>query len=342
MTSQEKQLFQPLLLDFKNFPCLIIGAGPIAARKAKALLSVGARLTIVAPECSPAMQMLLKDHEMTVHERCYEVSDLTGQRLVIAATDNESLNTEIAADAKHRSLFVNVVEPGYLSNAFIPATINRYPLQIAIFSGGAAPALVSQLQRQLEAFIPKRFEQLAAFAKSLRMQVKKALPEIQNRRQFWRDLMGGPIAEKLLAGDVAGATSLANLTLTGQVKKIQRVDIIEVGSADPELLTLRAVRLLQQPDFVVYDQTLNGEILELIPLEVERIAVLAPPDRSILNQTTTINLVIKLALQGKHVVCLQSGNHQLAENQLLLVDGLVKAGIDYRIVPSVHSAEKIP
>ena len=340
MTREENQLFQPLFLDFKNFPCLIIGAGAVAARKAQALLAVGARLTIVAPTFSLAMQTLFKDHTMTMHQRCYAVSDLSGQRLVIAATDNAGVNTEIAADAKQRFLFVNVVEPGHLSNVFIPASINRYPLQIAIFSGGAAPALVSQLYRQLEALMPKRFEQLAVFAKSLRWQVKKTLPDIQNRRQFWRDLMAGPIAEKLLAGDEAGATSLAHLTLTGQVKKIPRVEIIEVGCADPEMLTLRAVRLLQQLDYAVYDQSLNSEILELLPLEVERIAVLAPPGLSMLNQTTTINLLIKLALQGKHVACLQSGNHQVAQNQLLLVDGLLKAGIEYQIVPGVHATEK--
>lgn len=327
--------FLPLFIELQGFPCLVIGAGAVAARKAKALLDAGAILTVVAPASSMAMQALMQRFTITLHQRLYEASDLANCRLVIAATDNPAINAQIAADAKLRGLLVNVVEPGHLSNAVIPAVINRLPLQIAIFSGGATPALVRNLQRQLEAFIPARLGLLVSLAGSMRRIIKQSMPDMVQRRQFWRAFVSGAISEKALTGDALGARALAEDALVTHESKAL-VDVIAVGPGDPELLTLRALRLLQQPNVVIHDQALNPEILARIPPEVERIPVCVPPGESLLKLSIVHDHVLKLAMQHQHVACLHGSYPDTVATEQQLVDMLISAHIHYRTVPGVH------
>jgi len=328
--------FLPLFIELKGLQCLVIGAGAVAARKAKALLDAGAILTVVAPASSMAMQELMQRFTITLHQRLYETADLENCRLVIAATDNPIINAQIAADAKLQGLFVNVVEPGYLSNAVIPAVINRLPLQVAIFSGGATPALVRNLQRQLEAFIPARLGLFVSLAGSMRKLIKSSMPDMAHRRQFWRAFVSGSISEKALAGDILGASALAEHALTTHESKAC-VDIVAVGPGDPELLTLRALRLLQQPDVVIYDQALNSETLALIPPEVERIPVFVSPSESILKLSIVHDLLLKLTMQNKHVACLHSSHPDAITSEQQIMDMLISAHIYYRIVPGVQN-----
>jgi uroporphyrin-III C-methyltransferase/precorrin-2 dehydrogenase/sirohydrochlorin ferrochelatase len=327
--------FLPLFIDLQGLPCLVIGAGAVAARKAKALLDAGAILTVVAPVNSIAMQELMQRFTITLHQRLYEATDLVNCRLVIAATDNPAINAQIAADAKLQGLLVNVVEPGHLSNAVIPAVINRLPLQVAIFSGGATPALMRNLQRQLEAFIPARLGLLVSLAGSMRKLIKHSMPDMAQRRQFWRAFVSGAISEQSLAGDVLGARTLAEQALTTSEGKAC-IDVIAVGPGDPELLTLRALRLLQQPDVVIHDKALNPEILARIPPEVERIPVCVPPGESLLKLSIVHDLLLNLAMQRQHVACLHGSHPDTVATEQQLVDMLINANIHYRIVPGVH------
>lgn len=327
--------FLPLFIELQGLPCIVIGAGAVAARKAQALLDAGAILTVVAPASSIAMQELMQRFTITLHQRLYEATDMANCRLVIAATDNPAINAQIAADAKLQGLLVNVVEPGHLSNAVIPAVINRLPLQVAIFSGGATPALVRNLQRQLEAFIPARLGLLASLAGSMRKLIKHSMPDMAHRRQFWRAFVSGAISEKALAGDVLGARTLAEQTLATTESKAC-VDIVAVGPGDPELLTLRALRLLQQPDVAIHDQALNPEILARIPPEVERIPICVPPGESLLKLSIVHDLLLKLTMQHQHVACLHSSYADTVATEQQLVEMLISAHIHYRIVPGIH------
>lgn len=330
------QPFLALFMDMKDVRCLVIGAGAVAARKAKALLDAGAILTVIAPESNSAMQALIHCFPITFHQRLYEVVDLKGYRLVVAATDNPKINAQIAADAKLQDLLVNVVEPGHLSNAVIPAMINRLPLQVAIFSGGATPALVRNLQRQLEAFIPAQLGLLVMLAGSLRKMIKNSLPDIALRRQFWRDFVSGAISDNALKGDIDAAKILAEQALiTHNSKAI--VDIVDVGSGDPELLTIRGLRFLQQPDVVLYERDVDPTILTLIPHEVERIPLYVPTSDSILNLATLHALIVSLTLQGKHVACLYSNLTETRMAVQQLASALQLENIHCRVVSSVHN-----
>lgn len=318
----------PLFLDIAGEPCLVVGAGKVAARKAAALLKAGASLTVVAPQCGREMHALLDAHAAAYRARRYVAGDLCGQRLVVAATDDAALNAAIATEARRQSMLVNVANPGHAGNAVIPAAIDRAPLQIALFSGGATPALMRQLQRQLEAFIPQRYGRLAAFAGELRERVGKLLPDVAKRREFWDDLLTGPAAEKLLAGDETGARHLAEQYIAGHGVERGRVDIVGAGPGDPELLTLHALRLLQQADVVVHDLPTTPGLLTLIPQDVERIGI----NRETCGQQEINRILVEQARQGRHVLRLRHGNPCASGEGREEFEALTTAGIACRLV----------
>lgn len=231
--------FLPLFMECADMPCLVVGAGEVAARKAQALLQAGASLTVVAPVCVPAMDGLRRNHPVAYHARAYRPDDLAGQRLVVAATDDEAVNSAIAAEAKRQGLLVNVVAPGRLGNAVIPAVIDRFPFRIALFSDGAAPALVRHLRLKLEACIPPSYGRLAAFAGAWRERVRQALPQEAQRRRFWADLLDGPIAEQVLAGDEAAAGERLE-------QGLREPDRIEAATLDPAAARHRARMVRKQ------------------------------------------------------------------------------------------------
>jgi len=205
MPTAERPPFLPVFIDAQGLPCLVIGAGAVAARKARALLQGGARLTVVAPDCGETMHELRRNHPMTYHERGYEPEDLRDQYLVVAATGDEELNGAIGREARRRGLLVNVVAPGPLGNAIIPAVIDRAPFRIALYSDGAAPALARRLRLDLEALVPPRYGRLAAFAGAWRERIREAIPDAAERRAFWDELLAGPVAAQVLEGDETGA-----------------------------------------------------------------------------------------------------------------------------------------
>lgn len=327
-----------LFVDFSGQPCLVVGGGPVAVRKATTLLKAGAKLTVVALKCSPAMHELVVSQQVTYFERRYLAEDLSGQRLIVVATDDAGLNASIASAAKQQDLLVDVANPGHLSNAVIPTVIDRAPLQIALFSGGASPALVRQLNRQLEAFIPHSYGRLAAFARSLRHRVKTDLLETSQRRRFWRHLLSGPVAEHLLSGGEAGARELAEQHIAQQGALVGTVMLVGAGPGDPELLTVRALRQLQQVDVVVHDRLVGPGVLALIPEDVERIDVGKAPGHHSHHQDEINQILIEQAKQGKRVMRLKGGDSFVFGRGGEEIEALVTAGITCQIVPGITAA----
>jgi len=176
---------------------------------------------------------------------------------------------------------------------------------------------------------------LVSLAGSMRKLIKHSMPDMAQRRQFWRAFVSGAISEQSLAGDILGARALAEQALTTSERRAC-IDVIAVGPGDPELLTLRALRLLQQPDVVIHDKALNPEILARIPPEVERIPVCVPPGESLLKLSIVHDVLLKLAMQRQHVACLHGSHPDTVATEQQLVDMLINANIQYRIVPGVH------
>ena len=327
-----------LFVDFSGQPCLVVGGGPVAVRKATSLLKAGAKLTVVAPGCSAAMRELVLSQAVTYFERRYLAEDLCGQRLIVVATDDAGLNASIAVTAKQQGLLVDVANPGHLSNAVIPTVIDRAPLQIALFSDGVSPALVRQLNRQLEAFIPLSYGRLAAFAGSLRQQVKQQLPDVTQRSRFWRHLLTGSAAEQLLSGDKTRAQQLAEQQMAQQGTVPGSVTLVGAGPGDPELLTVRALRQLQQVDVVVHDRLVGPGVLALIPKDVERIDVGKAPGRHSHHQDEINQILIEQAKQGKRVMRLKGGDSFVFGRGGEEIEALTAAGIACQIVPGITAA----
>lgn len=338
ITGQWQHPLLPLFVDFSGQPCLVVGAGKIAARKTAALIRAGAKITVVAPESSPEMKELCLSHAIVWHARRYLEVDLSGQRLVIAATSDQTLNAAIAVDAKQQGLLVNVVDPGYQGNAIIPTVIDRSPIQIALFSGGASPALVRQLNRQLEAFIPKAYGRLATFAGAMRERVRQVLPGAAQRHRFWREFMGSPAAGQVLAGNEVAARQLTELRLSEGDILAGSVYLVGAGPGDPEQLTLRALRLLQQADVVVHDRLVGSGVMALIPEDVERIDVGKVSGHHSHNQQEINQILIDQAQLGKRVVRLKGGDPFIFGRGGEEVEALTAADIPCQVVSGITAA----
>ena len=187
--------FYPVYLNLQDKPVLVVGAGEIAVQKITALLDAGAQVHVVAPEADPTMEHLAREKKIDLSRRGYRPSDMDGVRLVIAATDDTTLQPQIAEEARRRGLWVNVVDVPSLCDFIAPAIVRRGDVQIAVSTGGAAPALSKYLRQKLEAWLGPEYEQFAALVKHLRPDILK-LPKAR-RRALWDEIVNDSFFEQI-------------------------------------------------------------------------------------------------------------------------------------------------
>jgi uroporphyrin-III C-methyltransferase/precorrin-2 dehydrogenase/sirohydrochlorin ferrochelatase len=310
--------FLPIFLDVRGEPCLVVGAGQVASRKAALLRRAGAQVTMTTE---------------------FREEELNRYALVIAATSDQELNRAVAAAAKVRRLPVNVVDQPMLCSFILPSIIERPPLIVAVSSGGASPVLARLLRARLESMIPAAYGRLAALAGEFRDRVKARFsgPE---RRRFWDRALQGPIAELVLAGRdaeardaLAAAIDDTRLAFTGG-----EVALVGAGPGDPDLLTFRALRLMQQADVVVYDRLVSRPILDLVRLEAERIYAGKERAQHTLPQEDINALLVRLAKEGKRVVRLKGGDPFIFGRGGEEIDQLAGEGIPFQVVPGITAA----
>src|SRR5690606_17104512 len=240
--------FLPLFHQLNGRLVLLVGGGDVALRKARLLREAGADLRVVAPEVEPALRELSTQGQGECHLRGYRTEDLDGVVLVIAATDDRDINALVSAEAQARYLPVNAVDAPDLCTVIFPAIVDRSPLMIAISSGGHAPVLARLTRARIETLFPHTWGRLAQLAQRFRDKVKAAFPGINQRRVFWEDAFQGDIAERVFAGRDAEAEQLLIARLQEQKGQSYRGEVYLVGAGpgDPDLLTFRALRLMQQ------------------------------------------------------------------------------------------------
>ena len=247
--------YLPLFHKLQGALVLVVGGGEIALRKARLLADAGAALRVVAPDVDGQLAAMAREGGGEVRVRGYQAADLAECRLVIAATDDPGLNAQVSADAQALSLPVNVVDAPALCTVIFPAIVDRSPLVIAVSSGGDAPVLARLIRAKLEAWIPAAYGELAGLAARFRHRVKSLYPDVNQRRGFWETVFQGPIAERQLAGQGAEAERLLQAMVDGApVQQGGEVYLVGAGPGDPDLLTFRALRLMQQADVVLYDR----------------------------------------------------------------------------------------
>ena len=334
--------FLPVFLNIAGQPCLVVGGGEVAARKIQQLLKAGARVLVVSPELCPGIAALVAEDRVRHLPAEFSEQLLEDCHLVIAATDNADLNQRVSALARRRRIPVNVVDNPDLCSFIMPSVVDRSPVQIAISTGGASPVLARLLRARLETLIPSGFGKLAALMKSFRARVREKFPDIQLRRRFWEDILQGPIAEMLFAGQDKAALDALEKQLAGSGDK--RVDprgevyLVGGGPGDPDLLTFRALRLMQQAEVVLYDRLVAPAVLDLVRRDAEKIYVGKESSRHAVPQGEINELLIKLAREGKRVLRLKGGDPFIFGRGGEEIETLSEHGIPFQVVPGITAA----
>src|SRR3954470_20516442 len=332
----------PLFLKLTDQAVLVVGGGEVAARKVDLLLRAGAKVTLVAPELVESLQALKSAGTIEHIEGEFQPELLNGVRLVIAATDKHSINAWVAHQAERRNVLVNVVDDRELSRFIVPAIIDRSPVVVAVGSSGDAPVLTRRLREKLEIFLPQRLGVLAQLAGRLRDAVKARIEEPAARRRFWERFFDGPTASDVLAGrNVESAEDRINeeLRVTAESSKpAGEVALVGAGPGDPGLLTLRALRALQNADVVLYDRLVSDEIVDLARRDAERIYVGKAAGNAHVSQEGINELLVKLALQGKRVCRLKGGDPFIFGRGGEELEALAAHGIRFEVVPGITAA----
>jgi uroporphyrin-III C-methyltransferase / precorrin-2 dehydrogenase / sirohydrochlorin ferrochelatase len=321
----------PIFLKLAGERVLVVGGGEVALRKVRLLRRAGARLEIVARELHPE----LVEAGFAARAAEFDPGQLDGCRLAIAATDDAAVNAAVAAAARARNVPVNVVDDEAAGTCVMPAIVDRAPVLVAVGSGGAAPVLARRLREQIEALVPAAFGRLAAFLGGRRERLRR-LP-VDERRKRTEQFLDGPGAERVLAGDEVAAGRALEALLAGAPPPGE-VYLVGAGPGDPDLLTFRALRLMQQADVVLYDRLVAAPILERVRRDAERIFVGKGPKRHELSQQEINALLVKLARQGRRVLRLKGGDPFIFGRGGEEIDSLAAEGIAFQVVPGITAA----
>ena len=332
--------FLPLFHKLQARQVLVIGGGEVALRKARLLADAGAALRVVAPQVRDELSALARQSAQgELLLRDYQPGDLDGVALVIAATDDEALNAQVSVDAQARGIPVNVVDAPALCSVIFPAIVDRSPLIVAVTSGGDAPVLARLIRAKIETWIPATYGQLAGLAKKFRAQVKALFPDVQQRRVFWEDVFQGPIAESVFAGKLGEGERLLTAKVAGAAPRaLGEVYLVGAGPGDPDLLTFRALRLMQQADVVLYDRLVAPAIIELCRRDAERVYVGKRRAEHALPQEQINERLVSLAKEGKRVLRLKGGDPFIFGRGGEEIEELAAHGIPFQVVPGITAA----
>jgi uroporphyrin-III C-methyltransferase/precorrin-2 dehydrogenase/sirohydrochlorin ferrochelatase len=331
--------YLPVFLDLRERLTLVVGGGAVALRKVELLLSAGARVRVVAPALHPELALYRDAGRVEVRNTAFEPQHLDGAALAIAATDRTEVNHAVAAAGAARGIFVNVVDDGSASSCIMPAIVDRSPIIVAIGSSGHSPTLARRVRTQLEALLPSRLGELARLAGRARARVQQALPDIERRRRFWDQLFAGSIASKVFAGHEQEAEALLDAQLANAAEPPRgEVYLIGAGPGDPDLLTLRALQLLQQSDVVLYDRLVSDAVLDRVRRDAECIYVGKESGQHRVTQQRIHALLLEYAGRGLRVARLKGGDPFIFGRGGEEIDALVAAGIPVVVVPGITAA----
>ena len=333
--------FLPIFIDIKGKLCLVVGGGEVAARKASLLLKAGGRVRVVSPQLCPSLKSELDRGFIEQEARKYAIDDLNDCHLVIASTDDPAVNRQIYDQASQLRIPVNVVDQPELCSFIVPSIIDRSPVVAAVSTGGASPILARLIRSRLETLIPAGYGHLAALALRFRDNVKERFHKPSDRRQFWEKVLEGGVAERVFAGHMRDAETAMEQALAESGQKTQSVGevyLVGGGPGDPDLLTFRALRLMQQADVVVHDRLVAEPILELTRRDAERIYVGKERDRHAMRQEEINRLLVRLAKAGKRVVRLKGGDPFIFGRGGEEIDTLSAEGVPFQVVPAITAA----
>ncbi len=332
----------PLFIKLDAKPCLVVGGGRVAFRKIGWLLKSKAAITIVAPSVCSEVGLLCGSGRVQWVEGSYTASapEIQSYYLVIAATNDEQLNRDIADKAAAAGVHCNVASAADCGDVILPSIIDRSPVTIALHSGGKSPTITRYLKRQLEAFIPRHVSRLVAWAEKWRSAVKSGIDSSTRRQRFWDRLLSGVAAEHVMSDRSAAGDGILEQRLRKANSGLFEGEVFLVGAGpgDPELLTLKALRLIQQADVVLYDRLVSEPILELLPDSCERIYVGKRQADHALPQGDINQTLVDLAKQGRNVLRLKGGDPFIFGRGGEEIELLAENGVAFQVVPGITAA----
>lgn len=333
--------FLPIFMNIKDHPCLVVGGGQVAARKIFMLIRAGGKVTVISPELSSEVAKLAEKDEIKHLNAEFKAGDVAHYRIVIAATNSREVNQSVYEEASSKNIPVNVVDTPDLCSFITPSIIDRDPVQIAISTGGASPVLARMLRSKLETFIPASYGKLGKLVESYRDRVKEIFSHNSNHiRGFWEHVLDGSVADLLIAGkDKAAHEVLENAVNAAKVPEdIGEVYLVGAGPGDPDLLTFRALRLMQRADVVVYDRLVSAEILEMARRDAEFVYVGKARDKHAVKQEGINDLLVRFAKEGKKVLRLKGGDPFIFGRGGEEIETLMENDVSFQVVPGITAA----
>jgi uroporphyrin-III C-methyltransferase/precorrin-2 dehydrogenase/sirohydrochlorin ferrochelatase len=328
--------YYPVFLKLHDQRVLLVGAGEVAARKLRLLLRAGARVEVVAAKLGSELAQACADGRARHLGADFSDDQLRGCRLAVAATDDAALNAQVAAAAEAAGVAVNVVDDVERSRFITPAIVDRAPLLVAISSGGAAPVLARRLRERIETWLPAAYGRLAGFMQRRRESVRNATAQGEPRG-IWERFLDGPAAERALAGDEAGADAGLQ-ALVDNRPPVGEVWLVGAGPGDPDLLTFKALRLMQQCDVVLHDRLISPQVLELVRRDARRLFVGKARSQHAVPQEQINAELVRLAQQGLRVLRLKGGDPFIFGRGGEEIDTLMAHGIPFQVVPGITAA----
>ena len=330
----------PIFINVRQNPCLVIGGGDIALRKINLLIKAQAKVDCLSPLFCEGITNLSQSGDVNLIQKRFESDDIKDYAIIIASTDDSSVNALISKSAKKARIPVNVVDSPELSSFIMPSIVDRSPVIIAVSSAGRAPVLARIIRAKLETVIPSAYGVLAEIAGEYRQKVKDRFSKIKDRRAFWESIFSGVIAEKVFSGRINEAKD----DIDKQLKQASQMELGEVylvgaGPGDPDLLTFKALRLIQQADVVLYDRLVSKGVMELVRRDSELIYVGKKGGSQESTQQIDINdQLVELAKSGKRVCRLKGGDPFIFGRGGEEIESLSEHGIPFQVVPGITAA----
>jgi len=329
----------PISLKLQQQPCLIVGGGRIAYRKAVLLAKAGAVIDVIAPEIETDLLEIVRASQGQYVQASFSPDiPLRPYRLVIAATNDKATNIQVFEACEAEKILVNSVDDLPHCRFMVPAIIDRSPLVVSIATNGKSPVLSRQIRTQLEASIPHGMGKLAEFSGKWRAAVKAKIENPDERRIFWEDLYASPLKEQVFNDNIAEADRLIEQALMEWKAPKGEVYLVGAGPGDPELLTLKALRLMQQADVVIYDRLVSPAIMDLCRRDAEKVYVGKARSNHSVPQEGINALLVEYAAKGKRVCRLKGGDPFIFGRGGEEIQELFAAGVAFQVVPGITAA----
>lgn len=321
----------PIFLKLSDQNCLLVGAGNVALDKIGSLLSTGLKLRVVAPSARPEVRQLALEGKLELIERCFEASDLDGNFLVIAATDAPEVNTAVYQGCIERNILCNSVDDIPHCDFFFGSVVSRGNLQVAISTAGESPAVAQRLRREIDAQLPDDFGAWLENLGALRREVLELHPRGEARKSLLHQLAQRSLCESV----TCPSRQLAHAPLA---ERRGSVSLVGAGPGDPDLLTVKALRLIQAADVILHDDLVPQAILQLASPSAEVLNVGKRCGTKTITQDEINALMIGYARANRGVVRLKSGDPLIFGRAAEEITALTEAGVSFQVIPGITAA----